>query len=132
MTTLQYVFFGVGALAVLSGIAVLVLRIRTLVSGRAVDGVVVDEKVSTQVDSRGRSTRMSTPVFEFVHDGKTYQCQSSLGTTKVMPRGSRVRVRYLASDPQNTAEVDSLLAQWGFPVVAIAFGAVMIFASVAK
>lgn len=132
MTTLQYVFLGVGVLAVLSGIATLVMRIRTLVSGCVVDGTVVDEKVSTQMDSRGKTSRLSTPVFEFVHDGKTYRCQSSLGTTKVTPRGSRIRVRYLPSDPANTAEVDSLLAMWGFPVVALVFGGIMIAASQAK
>lgn len=132
MTTLQYVFLGVGVLAALSGIATLVLRIRTFVSGCAVDGTVIDEKVSTQIDSKGKSSRLSTPVFEFVHDGKTYQCQSTLGTTKVMPRGSKVRVRYLPSDPANTAEIDSVLAMWGFPVVALVFGGIMIFASQAK
>lgn len=132
MTTLQYVFLGVGVLAVLSGIATLVVRIRTFVSGCAVDGTVVDEKVSTQIDSKARSSRMSTPIFEFVHDGKTYRCQSTLGTTKVMPRGSKVRVRYLPSDPANTAEIDSVLAMWGFPVVALLFGGIMIAASQAK
>lgn len=129
MTTLQYVFLAVGALASISGLAMLVMRTRTLVSGRVGEGVVVDEKVSTQVDSRGKATRLSTPVFEFVHEGKTYRCQSSLGTTSAKPRGSKVRVRYLPDDPAGSAEIDSVLAMWGFPVVALAFGAFMVWAA---
>jgi hypothetical protein len=32
-----------------------------------------------------------------------------------------VRVRFLPSDPQSSAEVDSIAAMWGFPMAALLF-----------
>jgi hypothetical protein len=128
MSTLQYVFLGVGGLALLAGLAMLVQRVRTIVSGRKVDAKVVDEKVSISRNKNGKEIRVCTPVFEFVHEGKTYRCQSTLGSSGTgHPRGSTVKVRYLPNDPQSTAEIDTFFAFFGFPLVAFVFGAALIW-----
>lgn len=125
MTGFGYLFLGFGALAALGGLAVLIQRIRVLVSGAAADGVVVDQKM--EMNHAGRHpTPVYHAVYEFRHDGKTYRCQSSLALPDAVPIGTRLRVRYLPSDPQLTAEVGSPLAMWGFPVAMIAMGVVLL------
>ena len=128
MTSFQYLMLGIGALATLCGVLILVMRIRTLASGRIVDGVVVCEKIGSHIHSSDdhKITPMSHAVFEFQHDGKTFRCESSLGKGGAISEGTRVRVRYLPSDPQNSAEIDSVGAMWGFPVMALVVGAVFI------
>ena len=126
MTGFQYAMLGIGALAALSGTLGLVMRIRAVVSGRVVPGVVVDEKLETGSFSRGELIKLSHAIYEFEHDGRTYRCVSSFGKKGTTPKGTAVRVRYLPSDPQSTAEIDSPLAIWGFPVAALAFGAIAI------
>jgi hypothetical protein len=116
---------GVGALAALGGLAVLIQRIRTRVSGLVADGVVVDHRQATNQAGR-HHTIVYHSICEFEHDGKTYRCQSSLGLPNATPIGTKVRVRYLASDPQSTAEVDSALAMWGFPVAMLGFGVLLV------
>jgi hypothetical protein len=128
VTGFQYLMLGIGALATLCGVLILIMRIRTVVSGRIVDGVVVGEKIGSHVHSSNdhKVTPMSHAVFEFQHEGKTFRCESSLGKAGRTSEGARVRVRYLPSDPQNTAEIDALGAMWGFPIMALVVGAVFI------
>ena len=52
MGTMHYVFLAVGALALLAGLAMLVQRVRTIVSGCKVDATVVDDRA--YVLDRGR------------------------------------------------------------------------------
>ena len=133
MSGLQYVMAGVGALALLAGLLILVMRIRTIVSGCKVDAKVVDEKVEVSRSKSGKEVRLSHPVFEFQHDGKTYRCQSTLGTSGGPKVGSTIKVRYLPSDPQSSAEVDTFLAFFGFPLLALAVGAAFVWiATIAK
>jgi hypothetical protein len=120
----QYLMLGIGALAALGGLASLIQRIRTVVSGRIADGVVVDHKQTTNNAGR-RSTVVYHSIYEFKDGGKTYRCQSSLALPQMTPTGTKVRVRYLPSDPQSTAEVDSFLAMWGFPVAMLGFGVLL-------
>jgi hypothetical protein len=123
----QYAMLGVGSLAALCGVLMLVMRLRTLVSGRVADGVVVGEKLETHSgDEHSGLSKVSAAVYEFRHEGKTYRCTSSLATSRKMARGTRVRVRYLPSDPQSSAEIDSVGAMWGFPAIALVFGVVAI------
>lgn len=127
MTGFQYAMLGIGALALLCGVLVLALRVRTILQGRVVDAVVVGDKVehvhSQQDDTM---TPVSRPVFEFRHDGKTMRGQSSLAQRDSLRKGAKVRVRYLPSDPEGTAEIDSAGAMWGFPAVALFVGAVLV------
>jgi hypothetical protein len=128
MTAMHYAFLAAGALSVLAGFAMLVQRIRTVVSGCKVDATVVDEKVEVSHNKNGKEIRVFTPIFEFVHEGRKYRCQSTLGSSgKSHPRGSTVKVRYLPGDPQTSAEIDTFLAFFGFPLVAFVFGAAMIW-----
>ena len=126
MSGFQYFMLGVGGLAALCGLLILVMRIRTIVSGRVVQGVVVGEKVETVQGTRNRTRSLSHAIFEFVHEGKTYRCQSSFGAPTGTPAGAAVRVRYLPADPQSSAEIDSPMAMWFFPFGALAFGALFI------
>ena len=131
MSGLQWLMAGVGALALLCGLLMFIMRIRTLVSGCKVDARVVDEKVEISRSKSGKEVRVSTPVFEFTHDGKTYRCQSTVGSSgKSYPRGSTVKVRYLPSDPQSSAEIDTFMAFFGFPLIALVVGAAFIWVSV--
>ncbi len=122
MTTFQYVILGAGALSTLMGLMLAFTRVRTLAQGLAVEGRVVAQKTSTMTDRNERTTTLARPVVEFRHEGKTYRFDSSLGQKTVLAEGSKVPVRFLPSDPQGTAEVDSPMAMWGLPVVALAFG----------
>ena len=126
MSGFQYFMLGVGGLAALCGLLILVMRIRTIVSGRVVQGVIVGEKVETHQGTRDKMRSVSHAIFEFQHEGKTYRCQSSFGAPAGTPAGAAVRVRYLPSDPQSSGEIDSPMAMWFFPIGALAFGAVFI------
>lgn len=129
MSTFQYIIVGAGALSLLTGVMLAITRVRTLLQGLAVDGVVIAQKTSTMMSGReGRTTTLARPVVEFRHDGKNYRFDSSLGQKTAPTAGARVRVRFLPADPQGTAEVDTPLAMWGFPVVALAFGGLLLAA----
>lgn len=129
MSTFQYVAVGAGALSLLTGVLLMITRVRTLLQGAAVDGVVVAHKTSTMTSGREwRTTKLAQPVVEFRHDGKTYRFDSSLGQATAPAVGASLRVRFLPSDPQGTAEVDTPLAMWGFPIVALAFGGLLLAA----
>jgi hypothetical protein len=128
MSALQYVMAGVGALALLMGLAMLVKRIRTIASGCKVEATVVDEKVEISRSKSGKVIRVSTQVFEFAHEGKKYRCQSSVVSSgNGYPPGLKIEVRYLPQDPKATAEVDSFMAFFGFPVIALVVGAAFIW-----
>lgn len=127
MSTFQYVILGAGALSMLTGVMLAITRMRTLLQGVAVEGVVVGQKTSTMTNRNERTTTLSRPVVEFRHEGKTYRFDSSLGQKAVLAEGAKVPVRFLPSDPQGTAEVDTPMAMWGFPVVALAFGGICLW-----
>src|SRR4030095_16547725 len=110
MSGFQYFMLGVGGLAALCGLLILVMRIRTIVSGRVVQGVVVSEKIETHQGPRNQMRSVSYAIFEFQHEGKTYRCQSSFGAPSGTPAGATVRVRYLPSDPPSSARTRSAMA----------------------
>jgi hypothetical protein len=123
----HYFMIGVGALAALVGILIAIQRIRTITRGTSTEGVVVDSKIGS---AEGRRKSTTIPIYsaivEFKHEGKTYRCESSYGKKERIPNGTKLRVRYLPSDPKNTAEVDSFMAMWGFSGAALLFAALMI------
>ena len=127
MGGVDYLLIGVGSLAALCGILIGIQRIRTISQGTSAEGVVVDSKIGS---AEGRRKYITIPIYhaivEFRHEGKTYRCESSFGKKERIPNGTKLRVRYLPSDPKNTAEIDSILAMWGFPVVALLTGALFI------
>ena len=131
MSTLQYVMAGVGVLALVAGILILAGRIRIMVSGCKADAIIVDEKVEISRSKNGKEIRLSQPIFEFQHEGKTYRCQSTIGSTSGPGRGAKIRVRYLPQDPARSAEVDTFLAFFGFPLIAIAVGGALVWVALA-
>jgi hypothetical protein len=126
MTGFQYAFLGAGALAVLTGVLALIMRLRTVLQGKVAEGTVVDERKSLHSIDDGRQHYVSHAIYEFTHDGKTFRCESSSGQKSGIAKRTRVRVRYLPSDPQGTAEIDSIPALWGFPVMGLVIGAILI------
>ncbi|MET0919545.1 MAG: DUF3592 domain-containing protein [Burkholderiales bacterium] len=126
MSGFQYFKLGVGGLAALCGVLIFVMRVRTIVSGRVTQGVIVGEKVETHAGTRNEMRSVSHAIFEFEHEGKIYRCQSSFGAPRGTEAGTAVRVRYLPSDPQSSGEIDSPMAIWFFPIGTMAFGAVFI------
>ena len=127
MSTFQYVILGAGVLSLLTGALLAITRLRTLLQGVAVEGTVVAQKTSTITNRNDRTTTLARPVVEFRHEGKAYRFDSSLGQKAVLPEGAKVPVRFLPSDPQGTAEVDTPMAMWGFPIAALAFGGICLW-----
>src|SRR5262245_8797503 len=98
MSGFQYAMLGVGGLALLCGVLILVLRVRMVTQGRVVDGVVTGERIErVHSTNDNRTASLSRPVFEFEHAGKTYRSQSSLAQKARLAEGTKVRVRYLPS-----------------------------------
>lgn len=126
MTALHWTFVVIGVFFALLGAASLVNRVRTLAGGRVVDGVVVGKKEGTRTLGRDHQFHAAWyPIIEFDHDGRKYRSTDSLGKATPLPVGTRVRVRYLPSDPESTAVVDSFLSIWMFPIGAIVMGIVI-------
>jgi len=129
MDGMHMFMLGIGSVAALCGLLTGIQRVRTVVSGLAVDGVVVgNEEVSTH-SNRGRITRIFAPAVTFEHAGRKIRFRSSLGQAEKLSVGSHVRVRFLPADPAGSAEIDAVANFWGFPVVALLAGAA--FAGVA-
>ena len=127
MDGVDYLLIGVGCLALLCGVLIGIQRMRTLLNGVSAEGVVVGEKISSGgARSHGRTVQLSHAIVEFKHEGKTYRCESSFGKETRIPDGTKLRVRYLPSDPKSTAEIDSFVAMWGFPLIALVVGGIFI------
>ena len=127
MTGLQITILGVGCLALLLGALIAVMRMRSIVSGMRAEGTIVDAAQSSGgVDKHGRTVTFVAPVVEFRHDGKTYRFTSSMGLRDVEIARAKVAVRFLPSDPQSSAEIDTPMRMWGFPVMALLVGSVFV------
>lgn len=127
MSTVQTLLLVVGGLAFAGGVVAGVQRLRTMLAGRAAEGVVVDKARGSDIVSRdGKRAAMFEPVVEFRHDGRAIRFKSSLGTKEALPVGKRVPVRYLPSDPQGTAEIATPGRMFGLPLVALLAGAAML------
>ena len=127
MTGMQMFILGVGCLALLLGALIAVMRFRTIFTGRRVEGTIVDAAQSSGgVDKHGRSVTMVSPVVEFRHEGKTYRFTSSMGIRDAEIARAKVNVRYLPGDPQSSAEIDTPMRLWGFPVMALIFGGIFV------
>ena len=127
MTGLQMTILGVGCLALLAGALIAVMRMHSIMSGMRVEGLIVDAAQSSGgVDKHGRKVTMVAPVVEFRHDGKTYRFTSSMGIRDAEIARAKVPVRFLASDPQSSAEIDTPMRMWGFPVMALFVGSVFV------
>jgi hypothetical protein len=127
MTGLQMVILGIGCLALLAGALIALMRFRTIVGGAKAEGRIVDvTRSSGGVDDRGRAIAYVAPVVEFRHGGKTYRFTSSMGIRDAEVRRENVTVRFLPSDPQSSAEIDTPVRMWGFPVMALLFGGIFV------
>jgi hypothetical protein len=116
----------VGLLALLLGALIAIMRVRTIYFGKSADGVVVGQSTSSGGRTHGRIVTLYSPVVEFHHDGKKFKFTSSMGQREEIANGTKVVVRYLASDPQSTAEIGSSMRMWGFPIAALFVGSIFI------
>ena len=127
MSGMQMLIVGIGCLALLAGVLIAVMRLRSVVSGATAEGLIVDAAQSSGgVDDRGRKVTYVAPVVEFRHGGRTYRFTSSMGVRDAEIARAKVRVRFLPSDPQSSAEIDTPMRMWGFPVLALLFGAIFV------
>jgi hypothetical protein len=125
--SIQTVLLVVGGIASVAGLLAGLQRVRTMLAGRAADGVVVENARGSTIHSQdGTASVMLEPVVEFVHDGRKLRFKSLTGTKQGLPVGQHVPVRYLPSDPQGTAEIATPLRMFGFPAVALVAGAVLL------
>ena len=127
MTGLQMTILGIGGLALLLGALIAVMRLRSIFSGLRVEGTIVDAAQSSGgVDKHGRAVTMVAPVVEFRHGGKTYRFTSSMGIRDAEIARAKVPVRFLPGDPQSSAEIDTPMRMWGFPLMALVVGGVFV------
>ena len=119
----------VGLIAVVLGAMMAVMRLRTVYFGASAEGKVVGQSESTSTSSSGGSTKFVTlyaPVVEFTHAGKKHKFTSSLGQRDRIAEGTKVPVRFLPNDPDTSAEIATPGRMWGFPIAALAVGAIFI------
>lgn len=120
----------VGALSLVMGALIAVLRVRTIYFGAKAEGTVVGNSESTSSSSSSsgsmRVTTLYSPIVEFQHAGKKHKFTSSLGTQAKLAQGTKVIVRFLPDEPGTTAEIGTGMRMWGFPIVALAVGAIFI------
>jgi len=129
---MQTVLLVVGILALVAGAMMAVMRFRTVYFGASAEGKVVGQSESTSTSSRGGSSKFVTmyaPIVEFTHAGKKHKFTSSLGERERIPEGSKVPVRFLANDPDSSAEIATPGRMWGFPIAALAVGAIFVVLS---
>jgi hypothetical protein len=129
---MQTVLLVVGILALVGGSMMAVLRLRTVYFGASAEGKVVGQQESTSTSSSGSSSRFVTmyaPIVEFTHAGKKHKFTSSLGQREKIPEGAKVPVRFLPGDPDTSAEIATPGRMWGFPIAALAVGAIFVVLS---
>ena len=116
----------VGVLALILGALIAVMRVRTIYFGASAEGVVVGQSTSTSKTGT-RVVMLYSPVVEF-HDAnkKKHKFTSSMSVREMMPEGSKVTVRYLAADPESSAEIGSSVRMFGFPIAALFVGTIFI------
>jgi len=122
----------VGILALVAGAMIAVMRLRTVYFGASAEGKVVGQSESTSTSSSGGSSKFVTmyaPIVEFDHAGKKHKFTSSLGQRERMAEGSKVPVRFLPDDPDSSAEIATPGRMWGFPIAALAVGAIFVVLS---
>jgi hypothetical protein len=123
---MQIFILAVGALALVLGALIAVLRNRTLSFGAKAEGVVVGQSTSSGGIRHGQAITMYAPIVEFHHEGTKVRFTSSMGTRDAIANGTKVVVRYLANDPGNTAEIGTSMRLWGFPIGMLLFGGVFV------
>ena len=127
MTGMQWVILGIGCLALLLGALIAFMRMRTILGGAKAEGTIIDMSQSSGgVDHRGKAVTFVAPVVEFRHAGKAYRFTSSMGIRDAEVKRAKVTVRYLPDDPQSSAEIDTPMRMWGFPVMALLVGAIFV------
>lgn len=129
---MQTVLLVVGILALVAGSAIAVMRLRTVYFGASAEGKVVGQSESTSTSKSGGSSKFVTlyaPIVEFTHAGKKHKFTSSLGQREKIPEGAKVPVRFLPGDPDTSAEIATPGRMWGFPIAALAVGAIFVVLS---
>lgn len=129
---MQTTLLVVGILALLTGVLLLVQRVRTMASGARAEGRIVGHSESTVTSDRTGGTQFSkvyAPIVQFEHAGKKVRFTSTLGTADKAVEGSPVPVRYMPADPAGTAEIATPTRMWGFPAVALVAGVVLLLLS---
>lgn len=119
---------GIGLVVMGLGAFMAVPRVRLALRGVATEGEVVGqhETVSRTKVEGPAGFIVYAPVVEFAHAGKRFRFRSGLSTRDRIEIGTRVPVRFLASDPEGTAEIASGLRMWALPVMALAVGAIFV------
>jgi Protein of unknown function (DUF3592) len=116
----------VGLLAMFMGVLIAIMRVRTVFFGASADGVVVSQSESSGGRTHGKIVTLYAPIVEFQHAGKKIKFTSSMGQRESIANGTKVRVRYLPSDPASTAEIGSSMRMWGFPIAALFVGSIFV------
>jgi Protein of unknown function (DUF3592) len=125
---MQSFVLGIGLAVMGLGAFMAAPRVRLALRGVAAEGEVVGqhETVSRTKVEGPAGFMVYAPVVEFAHAGKRFRFRSGLATRDRIEIGTRVPVRFLASDPEGTAEIASGLRMWALPVMALAIGAIFV------
>jgi Protein of unknown function (DUF3592) len=125
---MKTIVLGVGLAAMGLGAIMAARPARLSLRGARTEGEVVGQHETasrTKVAGPAGFT-LYAPVVEFTHAGKRHRFTSSLATRDRVEIGTRVPVRFLASDPEGTADIASGLRMWALPVMALAIGAIFV------
>jgi hypothetical protein len=123
---IQILLLSVGGLALLCGVLIAVLRIRTIYFGKRVEGTIVGVSESSGGVRRGQAITMYAPIVEYRYEGKTYKFTSSLATREPVAKGEKVPVMFLPSDPATSNEIGTHMRMWVFPIGALLVGGIFV------
>lgn len=125
---MQSLVLGVGLAAMGLGAIMAARPVRLALRGIRTEGEVVGqhETVSRTKVEGPAGFMVYAPVVEFAHAGKRFRFSSGLATRDRIEIGTRVPVRFLASDPEGTAEIASGMQMWALPAMALAVGAIFV------
>jgi hypothetical protein len=127
MSGMQIFLLSVGGLALVLGALIAVMRVRTIYSGARAQGTVVGTaQTSGGLDKHNRKITFNAPIVEFTHAGRKVKFTSSMGVPEGSVEGTKVNVRYLPGDPESSAEIDTPMRMWGFPVMALVVGGIFV------
>ncbi|BAY24591.1 hypothetical protein NIES2100_43860 [Calothrix sp. NIES-2100] len=121
------IFAGVGSIFAVTGI-IFVINTHSFVStAESIQGNVIDLKLRSSTDSKGRSSSAYYPVVKFTpSSGETIIFESNTGSSPpAFSKGQQVEVLYNPKQP-NSAMINSWLELWFLPGMFAGMGSIFV------
>ncbi|OUL27776.1 hypothetical protein BV378_08385 [Nostoc sp. RF31YmG] len=121
------IFAGIGSIFAVTG-AIFVINTHSFVgTAESIQGTVIDLKLRSSTDSKGRSSSVYYPVVKFTpSSGEPTIFESSTGSKPpAFSKGQQVEVLYNPQKP-NSAMINSWLELWFLPVMFTGMGSIFV------